>query len=164
MVLLCACSTRTLRDNNNKDPFYTDLGGDAMRLPLIKPYEILKLNQQLEINRKLGWGIQLQIAPSEKELYYYNAIYDIQKFALEDGVIMVFATYPQEVDTDVGQKILYWFVIVPDKSIEIGFETDAEFLNYVQHYGIEQPSWTEPDAAYEQFYKTACLDWIPDCK
>jgi hypothetical protein len=66
----------------------------------MKPYEILKLNQQLEINRKLGWGIQLHVSPSEKELYYYNAVYDIKSFAIENGVIMVYATYPQEVDTD----------------------------------------------------------------
>lgn len=134
-----------------------------MRIPLMKPYEMLKLNQQLEINRKLGWGIQLHVSPSEKELYYYSAIYDIQKFAIENGVIMVYATYPQEVDTDVGQKVLYWFVIVPDKEIETGFDMEAEFLSYIQTYGIELPRWIEPERAYEQFYKTGCLDWIPTC-
>jgi hypothetical protein len=77
---------------------------------------------------------------------------------------MVYATYPQEVDTDVGQKVLYWFVIVPDKKIETGFEMEAEFLSYIQTYGIEQPQWIEPESTYEQFAETGCLEWIPDCK
>ena len=163
-VVLSACSIGTLQDQKNKDSFYSDLGGDAMRIPLIKPYEMLKLNQQLEINRKLGWGIQLHLSPSEKELYYYNAIYDIQKIAIENGIIMVYSIYPQEVDADAGQKVLYWFVIIPDKKIETGFDTEAEFLSYLQSHGIEQPQWLRPDKAYEQFYETGCLNWIPDCK
>jgi hypothetical protein len=135
-----------------------------MRIPLTKPYEILKIDYKKPGWWSLGWSINLHVSPSEKEVYYYQAIHDIRKFAIEDGVIMAYTTYPQEVDLDVGQKVLYWFVIVPDQKIETGFDTEDEFLSYIQTYGIQQPDWIEPDRAYEQFYETGCLDWIPDCK
>lgn len=164
MLLLCSYIGWARHNNVNRDPFYKDSGWDAMRIPLLKPYEMLKLNPKLEINRRLGWSISLHIPPSEKEIYYYLEIHDIRKFAIQNGVIMVYTTYPEEVDTDAGQKVLYWFVIVPDQKIETGFDTEVEFLNSVQADGIKQPNWIEPDTAYKQFAKTGCLEWVSGCK
>ncbi len=135
-----------------------------MRIPLVKPYEMLKLNQKLEINRKLGWSIYSDLSPDEREFYYYDSVHDIKTFSVENGIIMAYTTYAEGFDQDVGQKVLYWFVIVPDKKLETGFDTEAEFLNYIQTYGIQQPNWIEPDIAYKQFAETGCLKWIPDCK
>ncbi len=164
LLLLCIFTNWARYSRVNKDPFYNDPGWDAMRIPLIKPYEMLKLDQKLEINQKLGWSITLHVSPSEKEVYYYLDIHDINKIAIKNGVIMAYTNYTQEVDTNAGEKVLYWFVIIPNKKIETGFDAEAEFLNYVQTYGIQQPPWVEPDAAYKQFDETGCLEWIPGCK
>ncbi len=108
--------------------------------------------------------MNLHVSPSEKEIYYYLAIHDIKKIAVEDEIILVYTNYQQEIDENIGQKNLNWFVIVPAQNIETGFDRESEFLNYIQTYGIQKPDWIEPDVAYKQFVKTRCLGWIPNCK
>lgn len=161
---LCGFLILRLQKNLNQSPFYTDLGGDAMRIPLVKPYEIVKIDRKQVGWWTLGWSMNLHVSPSEKEIYYYNAIHDIKKFAVENEIIMIYTNYQQEIDKDVGQKNLNWFVIAPAQNIETGFDREAEFLNYIQTYGIQEPDWTEPDVAYKQFGETGCLEWIPNCK
>lgn len=147
-------------------PFYKNSGDiDSMRIPLIEPYKAVKLNGSS--GEKNGWSIDLIIPPEEKEIYYYTYLYDVTKVAVENNVIMAYS--PDSIsltddDKRVGQKVLYWFVIVPDQKIETGFETEEEFLTYIHTLGIESPSWIETNEAYRQFVKTRCLDWIPDCK
>ncbi len=77
---------------------------------------------------------------------------------------MIYTNYQQEIDKNVDQKILNWFVIVSAQNIEIGFDREVEFLNYIQTYGVQKPNWIEPDVTYKQFSKTGCLEWIPNCK
>jgi hypothetical protein len=164
IALVCSYSVWTLQKEANKDRFYEASGLDAMRVPLIKPYEMLKIDYEKPGWWSLGWSVMLHISPSEKEVYYYLNINDIKKIAVENRVIMIYSTDAKEVRIDAGQKILYWFVLIPDEKIETGFGTEVEFLSFVQGYGIQIPNWVEPDAAYEQFDKTGCLDWIPDCR
>lgn len=166
IIAIGLCDFLILRSqkNINQAPFYTDLGGDAMRIPLVKPYEIVKIDREKVGWWTLGWSMNLHVLPSEKEIYYYSAIHDIKKIAIEDEIILIYTNYQQEIDKDVGQKVLNWFVIVPAQNIETGFDREAEFLNYIQTYGIQKPNWIEPDVAYKQFVKTRCLEWIPNCK
>lgn len=135
-----------------------------MRIPLVKPYEIVKIDREKVGWWTLGWSMNLHVLPSEKEIYYYSAIHDIKKFAVEDEIILIYTNYQPEIDKDVGQKVLNWFVIVPAQNIETGFDKEAEFINYIQTYGIQKPDWIETDVAYKQFVKTRCLEWIPNCK
>lgn len=153
-----------LQTHEDEDFFYEDTGGwDAMRLPLIYPYEMLKLDQALEINQKLGWSVNLNVPPKKKDLYYYN-IHGIREIAVENQVIMIYSSYTEGVDELAGEKVLSWFIIVPDEEIETGFASKEEFLGFVQNYGIQQPDWVLADMAFERFVTTGCLDWIPNCK
>jgi hypothetical protein len=64
----------------------------------------------------------------------------------------------------VGQKVLYWFVIIPQEKLEVGFDNEADFLKYIREYGIEEPTWEDPESIFQRFKDTGCLEWIPDCK
>ncbi len=141
---------------------------DAAYLPLIEPYKAVKIFGIIgNTNNKHEWGIDLIVPPDKKKLYYYLYIYDVTKIAVENKIIMAYSPDSISLSADdkhVGQKVLFWFVIVPDQNVETGFETEEEFLTYIHTLGIGSPLWVEPDVAYKQFLKTKCLDWTPNCK
>lgn len=142
-----------------QDPFYQDNGESSFgSFPLIKPYKAINADKEF------GWYIDLHVDPSMKELYYYNSLRNIEKIAVENGVIMVYTPYIKSVNKEFGEKVMHWFVIVPDQNIETGFDVESDFLNYIQKFDIKQPNWINPSSAFEQFDRTWCLDWIPACK
>ncbi len=145
-------------------PFYEDIGWvDAEYLPLIEPYRAVKMTDE---ELPTDWRITLYVSPEEKQLDYYLGIHNVQKISVQKNIIMVYSPDSLSVTTSGGFKIpeYYWFIIVPGKDIEIGFETEQEFLEYIHNLGVKTPLWIDPDAAYMQFVKTKCLDWIPDCR
>lgn len=154
---LSGCS---LEIKKHEDPFYNDVGTwDSFRTPLIKPYEMIL------INKEFGWQLTLKgNMPSQYYYYKFAPISDISKIAVQNNFILAYSTYPENVDESVGQIVLNWFVISPDMHLEMGFADEEEFLKYIQQLGIQQPDWQMPDDVYREFYKTGCLDWIPDCK
>lgn len=142
----------------NQDPFYRDKGGwDSTRFPLIKPYYVIM------VNRDGDWQIPLPAEITSKEMYYYISLRYIEQIAVENDVIMIYTPFMEIVDESIGQKVLHWFVLVPEKKVEVGFDNEADFLKYINSYGIDDPVWRKPDSIYEQFSKTRCLDWIPKC-
>ena len=103
--------------------------------------------------------------PDDQYAYNGGDLLEITKVAVENGVIMVYIPSIRKVDESAGQKVLHWFVMIPnEKNFEIGFANEAEFLDHIQEFDINQPQWIEPDIAYKEFSKTGCFDWIPDCK
>jgi hypothetical protein len=155
LILMPSCKTV---EYLKQDPFYRNGSEwDHLRFPLIKPYFAIYIDDEY------GWGIPLEGSPSNRDFYYYLQIHDVQKIAVEKGVIMVYTPYKELVDARVGQKILYWFVFIPDQNIEQGFEKEQDFLVYIQQIGIQQPAWRTPDDILEEYDETRCLDWIPSC-
>jgi hypothetical protein len=143
------------------DSFYNDTGGwDAARFPLLKPYELIYLDDED------GWMLTLRTNPASDNdpYYYYTTLHLIDKLEVVNGLIMVHTPHAEEVDESMGQKVLYWFVLIPDQNKEIGFENEKEFLSYIQMLGIQKLNWEKPSDAYQQFFETGCLNWIPDCK
>ena len=156
VVLLSGCMTMA---SSNRDPFYRDNGGwDSVRIPLIKPYYAIL------IKGDRNWQIPLFANVSSKDIYYYITLHHVEKIAVESSILMVYTPYIENVDASIGQKVLHWFVFVPDKNLETGFDNEADFLKYIQNYDVQVPAWEFPDSIYKQFIKTGCLDWIPDCK
>jgi hypothetical protein len=156
LLLLSACKAIKYA---HRDPFYNDGSEwDHLRFPIIKPYYATWSTDGL------GWVISLHVDPSDKDIYYYLSLLDVQKIAVENGVIMVYTPYEESVRESVGQKVLYWFAIIPYRNIETGFETEAELLDYIQQYGIDKPGWRDPDDISLEYDQTWCLDWIPDCE
>ena len=160
-IALFGCSVRY----RNPDPFYSSTGEwDSIRFPLIKPYQVTYHEQSPRRLEADYWGIQLHVSPMAKEIYWYTGLHDVQKIAVVEGVILVYTPYEPLVAKDVGQKVLNWFVIIPDKGIETGFDNENDFLEYLQEYGINEVSWETPDVLYQRFLDTGCLDWIPGCQ
>jgi hypothetical protein len=161
-MLLVGFGLFKLYENTPKESFYQNSGDwDAYYIPLVKPYKAVRLVQGVD------WDIELYVAPTQKDMYYYLHINDVNKIAVKNKVIMVYAPNSILLDEDeirIGQKVLPWFVIVPDKKIEIGFDNEDGFLKYIQEYGIKEPAWENPDSIFQKFQKTGCLDWIPNCK
>jgi hypothetical protein len=153
-LLVSACSIVRLPGN---DPFYSSSGDwDSIRVPLIKPYEAISIGS--------GWNIQLHISPFDKEIYWYINLSKVEKIAVENNVIMVYTRHKQDVVEEAGQKVLYWFVIIPAEKIETGFDNEDDFLRYVREFNINNVSWESPDDLHQMFLHSGCLEWIPGCQ
>src|SRR5690606_37437204 len=103
-------------------PFYEDIGWvDANYLPLIEPYRAIKLLGEEYTN---DWKISLYVPPEEKELDYYLSIQNIQKISVQKNIIMIYSPDSLNVNTTGNFDIpeYYWFVIIPNQNIEIGFK------------------------------------------
>jgi hypothetical protein len=103
--------------------------------------------------------------PNEQgNVFYPYDIEELEKFAVENGVIMAYSAYiDTEADAYIQDNYYHWFVLIPNQEIAEGFHTEAEFREYIQTLGIQNLNWHTPDEAYEQFSKTGCLEWFPDC-
>jgi len=161
-IVIFVCSGLIMADST---PFYKKTGDfDARFLPLIAPYKAMKPFG--ESGDRNGWYIDLIVDDRGPKMSVYMQISQVEKVAVSNGVIMA---YSQEIinlskqERDAGLANLHWFVIVPAGRIEIGFETEEDFLAYIKKYGIDKPVWMDTQSAYDQFRKTGCLDWIPDC-
>ena len=149
LIAILSCRSSSPKKVRHSDPFYNDTGeGKFLVVPLIKPYSIV-----MDENSSLGWMLHYLEKPQLIDDKLYLSIPDVEKIAVEKGVIMVYApNYPW-----------YWVVIIPAQKIEEGFEHEEDFLSYIHQFGIEEPNWVDPLDAFRQFERTGCLDWIPDC-
>ena len=116
-------------------------------------------------NDELVWVIPLERELPLKKDSFLIQIRDVRKIAVADNVIMIYSPDATKIASDnVEEKIFHWFILIPDKSFEIGFESDADFLNYIRQNNMTEPQWLEPINILQEFDKTGCLEWIPDCK
>ncbi|MDQ3004854.1 MAG: hypothetical protein M3R47_05655 [Chloroflexota bacterium] len=147
------------------DPFYNFNDDDypLLNLPLIKPFEAKRLDGSSPWSVFSIYGPYVSV-PNSQEEYIYG-IQELEKFAVQNGVIMAYSSYVnKEAVAYIQENYYHWFVIIPEKEIAEGFHTEDEFNQYIQTLDIQDPDWQTPDKAYEQFEQTGCLEWIPDCK
>jgi len=145
------------------DPFYNYDDFTMNRIPLINPIEANRLNSDSPWGIFVVYSLGVSI-PKSQEVYLYN-IEELEKFAVEKGVILAYSSYVnKEAHAYIQDNYYHWFVIIPDEEIAEGFQTEDAFLEYIQTLGIEDPDWQMPDEAFQQFRKTGCLAWIPDCQ
>lgn len=153
---------------HHPDPFYNVGSYDDFprnHLPLIKPIEATRERSSFP------WKVNLMphgpwvSVPNSQDEYCFCQIEELEKFAVENGVIMAYSPYiDEQANAYIQDNFYHWFVIIPAQEITKGFLTEAEFLQYIGAMGIESPNWQTPDDAFDTFMKTGCLDWIPDCK
>ncbi len=137
---------------------------DPARLPLIKPVEAVYVNSwQLDFPSR--YIFRVTVPNTDILTYYTYSIAELDKFAVENNVIMAYSSYfdKKYAPAYIQENYYHWFVIVLDQEISKGFHTEDEFHQYIQILGISNPDWQTPDEAYEQFKQTGCLEWIPDC-
>ena len=153
------------------DPFYNYNDADFPRdhLPLITPVEATRERPSSPWGLKLLNAIYIDLPKSHEEdvleVYTYYRIEELEIFAVKNGVIMAYSAYVNEdADAYIQDNFFHWFVMVPADETTKGFHTEDEFLEYIQTLGVEDPDWQTPDEAFDMFWETGCLAWIPDCE
>lgn len=142
------------------DPFYgKGSGWDFVRFPLIKPYYAIS-----STDTEARWIVSLNNKSPLKEVSSIMEIEDVQKIAVLDNAIMVYT--PDNTANRFGDHnfIFHWYILIPDEHLEIGFETEDKFLDYLRQNNMGEPNWQEPLSILQEYDQTGCLDWIPDCK
>ena len=151
---------------HHADPFYdySDDYAPGARFPLIDPVQATQERPSSPWNLGLADPIWIQI-PNSDEDYGYSGVVEVEKFAVKNSVILAYSSYvDKEADAYIQNNYYHWFVTIPEKKITEGFQTKDEFNQYIQKLGIQNPEWQTPDAAFDKYFQTGCLDWIPDCK
>ena len=157
---LTSCTSRV----KHADPFYYYDSFSTMRIPLIEPIEVNRLNSSYPWEISLLPCMWIEYPNSQGYRYPYSHIHELEKFAVKDDVIMAYSSFiDKEADVSIQENYYHWFVSIPAEDITKGFHTEDEFLEYIQTLGISDPDWQNPDDAFRQFRKTGCLEWIPDC-
>lgn len=155
LLFMTSCNYGSKQDKQT-DSFYAKSSGfDYRRLPLIKPYEAISTNKET-------WDVQFHVKGKKYPETYVTGVINVKKVAVQNGVLMLFT--PDSNFITEGLPIYQWFVVIPEKQVEKGFETEQEFLDYLKGIGMEKPEMKDIDTLHDQFEKTKCLDWIPDCK
>jgi len=145
------------------DRFYNYDDFSLNRIPLIKPIEVERVRSSEPWRIFVDYGIWVSV-PNSQEAYVYN-IEELEKFAVKNRVIMAYSPYVNEkANAYIRDNYYHWFVIVPDKETAKGFQTEDEFRAYIQSLGVQDPDWHIPDETFQQFRRTNCLEWIPDCE
>jgi len=151
---------------HHTDPFYdySDDYAPGARFPLIDPVQAIRDSPsspwELEVANYNFVGM-----PNSREFYVYGNVSPLEKISVKNGAILAYSPYvDQQADTYVQNNYYHWFVIVLEKNITKGFHSEDEFDQYIQTLGIQNAEWQTPDAAFDKYFQTGCLDWIPDCK
>lgn len=156
---------------HHADPFYDLNGSDYPRghIPLINPVQATRDINSSSWNLELLNSLHIDLPKSQEQevrkVYIYSHVAELDKFAVEDGVILAYSDYVnQQADAYIQENYYHWFVMIPSEDITKGFHTEDEFNRYLETIGIQDPDWQMPDDAYEQFLDNGCLDWFPDCE
>jgi hypothetical protein len=143
---------------------YNDNYAPGARFPLIDPIDVIRTGPSSPWKLGLGNDIWIQIPNSNNAYYAYSFVDELEKFAVKNGVIMAYSSYvDRQVDAYIQNNYYHWFVTIPDKNITKGFQTKDEFDQYIQTLGIQSPDWQTSDEAFDKYFQTGCLEWIPDC-
>src|SRR5256885_4935313 len=111
MGLLWGCRD-VRKDNKVEDKFSSEKysSWDALRIPLIKPYEMLKLNGSNE------WSMNLVEIPA--------SVSNIKEINVLQNIIIIYSGETYCNNTKVQEA---WFIIIPSKHLEKGFEMKVDF-------------------------------------
>jgi hypothetical protein len=132
------------KQNIGQDNFYTksNVSWDASRLPLIKPYEAIKLNGTDK------WSINLQDIP--------GSISNVKEINIIKNTIIIHAGETYCNNEKVQEA---WFIIIPEKHIENGFQQKIDFDKYLLSIKISNYQLYDIGYIFKKFYINKELDW-----
>jgi len=156
----------------HSDPFYNFNDSDFLRnhLPLINPIEATRERSDAPWSLSLLDNISIELPKSQEQevlrIYSYFYVEELEKFAVEDGVVLAYSPYiDKQAEPYIQDNYYHWFVMVISDDVTAGFHTEDEFRQYIQTISIQEPNWQNPDEAFVNYVDSGgCLDWIPDCK
>lgn len=140
--------SRALYDSTTSNTFYSKTTGfDYRRLPLLKPYEAMSINQKT-------WSIKLQL----HSLRYQPSINDITQLGISGEVIV---SYSKDTLLEGESVADAWFIIIPANSIERGFSDYASMTAFLGEKRKAIPDLKDADQYYKTFIDGDRLDWFP---
>lgn len=133
--------------DTGKDTFYSDLGGmGRARIPLIKPYELLKVSSN-------EWRLEL-LNPELLSL----SIHNVKGINVQDGIILVYSEGGTEFLNKQHQKA--WFIITPTLGLERGFSEEEKFSDEVEKSKTRMKiPFYNPDSLYKRFEENRKINW-----
>ena len=131
LATLYGCGNRN-NNENKQDEFYSVTGGwDWVRVPLLKPYEVKRVDPEIKTN---PWGTKLY-----SDLYSADRV---KRVDVQDSVIyLLCGTVDEKKDTTaIGTKNVptAWFAIDTRTKTEKGFASEEEFNTYIKENNIDQ--------------------------
>jgi hypothetical protein len=159
-LLLFCCDRAAKQDGKNptaqqqKDDFYTEsASGDIIRFPLIKPYEVVSIDDGE------SWSVELPGKP--ERISDINNPGHVNEVCVTNGIILLHAVGETIV---MGKEVKEaWYAIIPEQSTTKGFSTLTDFKAFVLEKHIGEIKWVSSQKLFNQFDTTVCLPWIKGC-
>ena len=143
LAFFFSCKGKKKENVTHEDAFYTSKGSyDAFRIPIIKPYELIKLKGTKE------WMMNFSLTPSSAS--------NIRGVALVDSIILI-----KSGETYCNYKLVNeaWFIVNLRKKTEKGFEFQEEFQGLINELRLPQVKFLAPDDLYRAFENGNTINW-----
>ena len=144
MIMMTLFLFSCINNNNKKeqsieDNFYISKGSyDAARIPLIKPYELIRLNGSSE------WVLNLFTIP--------GSISNVKQVSVNGGLIFLHSGETYCSNEKVKES---WVIINPDKNEERCFSNQNEF----EMSAKRKIKFDVPDLVFKEFNKNGTIVW-----
>jgi len=150
-TLLCGCGNNTKSSDKNEkrqEGFYNIKGGwDWISVPLLKPYEVKKIDPEIESSQ---WAVTFERIPGAT---------NVKSVTVDDSIIYLLCGDSTLFDYQYVKAA--WFVIDTKKQIEKGFANELEFRKYLQENKYPTPNWNNIDSLSEALSEGNQVPWIP---
>jgi hypothetical protein len=137
------------------DSYYTKKGGfDYIRIPLLKPYDIKKVNKD--------WTIQFTgLAKSYPDMYTSSVC--VKRINVIDSIIIASCYNSWAIKGKVVDHL--WCFIIPNRKVEASFDNESEFLDSLSYYTKKKPDFIDIEEIWLQYKDNGYLTWFPtECK
>lgn len=147
IISLYACNPLEKKtDNVKRDVFYTDKGGfDRPRIPLIKPYELVKVSSS-------EWRMEL-LSTDLLALSVHN----IKGVSIDSSRIFLYSEGGTEVRNNQYNKA--WFIVDATTGKEKAILGYQDFYSEVTSLGLSQILLHSPDSVYRAFNSSGIIEW-----
>lgn len=136
---LFSCFNSDNKTPKKVDRFYVSKGSyDAIRIPLIKPYELIKLNGSNE------WSLNLVQIP--------GSVSNIEGISVKGDFIFLYSGESYCNNEKVKES---WVIIDTQKKIEQCFSIKKNFETQIEG----SPNFREPDVVYKEFNDNNKIIW-----
>lgn len=153
IIAITACWDAPKRQPERDDFYETKGGWDWIRVPLIKPYEALKIDPEVQTN---PWVINL-FSPNLVNTDH------VRKICVKDSILYIISGMVAGTgdSTSLGTRNLptVWFIINSKQKTEKGFKSAKEFDKYIVENNYPLPDWHDIDTLFHNLSNGGKLPW-----
>jgi hypothetical protein len=138
-LFLFSCINNNIKEQPIVDNFYISKGSyDATRIPLIKPYQLIRLNGSIE------WVLNLFAIP--------GSISNVTEVSVNEGLIFLHSGETYCNNEKVKES---WVIINPGKNVELCFSNQNEF----ELAAKKKIKFVASDLVFKEFNKNGNIVW-----